>query len=152
MPLPAGKPCASIRKTREGGVALPSAEDRIDHTPKDETVTVPSATAFGHHRRAQADRLQEHSQLASGKWNSRSPWRNHKDSPITVEVNEPIGGDWEMLSSTYKVTKTPPGPPIPKCPSTKMAPPSSKYRIRAKWVALHLFLTHGGFPYKLSSG
>ncbi len=28
--------------------------------------------------------------------------RNHKDTPITVEVNEPIGGDWEMLSSTYK--------------------------------------------------
>ncbi len=28
--------------------------------------------------------------------------RNHKDTPVTVQVNEPIGGDWEMLSSSYK--------------------------------------------------
>ena len=32
--------------------------------------------------------------------------RNHKALPITVEVNEPIGGDWEMVSSTFKAEKT----------------------------------------------
>jgi hypothetical protein len=32
--------------------------------------------------------------------------RNHKESPITVVVNEPIGGDWEMISSTFEAKKT----------------------------------------------
>ena len=26
--------------------------------------------------------------------------RNHKDSPVTVNVIEPIPGDWEILSNT----------------------------------------------------
>jgi len=32
--------------------------------------------------------------------------RNHKPEPITVEVNEPIGGDWTMLDSNFKYEKT----------------------------------------------
>jgi hypothetical protein len=29
--------------------------------------------------------------------------RNHKAPSISVEVNEPIGGDWEIVSSTFKL-------------------------------------------------
>ena len=32
--------------------------------------------------------------------------RNHKAAPITVEVNEPIGGTWRMLRSSHQWTKT----------------------------------------------
>ena len=32
--------------------------------------------------------------------------RNHKATPITVEVNEPIGGTWRMLRSSHEWTKT----------------------------------------------
>jgi hypothetical protein len=32
--------------------------------------------------------------------------RNHKTVPVTVEVNEPIGGTWRMISSTLPYTKT----------------------------------------------
>jgi hypothetical protein len=32
--------------------------------------------------------------------------RNHKTAPITVEVNEPIGGTWRILSSTHEWKKT----------------------------------------------
>ena len=32
--------------------------------------------------------------------------RNRKTTGITVEVNEPIGGDWQMLQSTHPATKT----------------------------------------------
>ena len=32
--------------------------------------------------------------------------RNHKTTPVTVEVNEPIGGTWRMLRSTHEWTKT----------------------------------------------
>jgi len=32
--------------------------------------------------------------------------RNHKPIPVTVEVNEPIGGTWRMLRSSHEWTKT----------------------------------------------
>jgi hypothetical protein len=31
--------------------------------------------------------------------------RNHKATPIAVEVNEPIAGDWRMLTSTHQHTE-----------------------------------------------
>ena len=32
--------------------------------------------------------------------------RNHKASPVTVEVNEPVGGTWRMLQASHEWTKT----------------------------------------------
>ena len=32
--------------------------------------------------------------------------RNHKKEAVNITVNEPIGGDWEMLSSSHKWEKT----------------------------------------------
>ena len=32
--------------------------------------------------------------------------RNHKATPITVDVNEPIGGTWRMVRSTHEARKT----------------------------------------------
>ena len=32
--------------------------------------------------------------------------RNHKTTPVTVEVNEPIGGTWRIIRSTHEYTKT----------------------------------------------
>ena len=52
-------------------------------------------------RRTQADRLQSFAAQVH-EMEYEITLRNHKDMPITVEVNEPIGGDWEMLDSTYK--------------------------------------------------
>jgi hypothetical protein len=59
--------------------------------------------------------------------------RNHKDSPVVVEVNEPIGGDWEMLSSTYKATKTAAFAAQFHVPVEKNGTSVLKYRVRAKW-------------------
>ena len=59
--------------------------------------------------------------------------RNHKDTPITVEVNEPIGGDWEMRHSTYKYTKTAALAAQFNVPVDANGTSVLKYRIRAKW-------------------
>ena len=32
--------------------------------------------------------------------------RNHKSVPVTVEVNEPIGGTWRMVRSSHEHAKT----------------------------------------------
>jgi hypothetical protein len=48
-------------------------------------------------------------------------------------VNEPIGGDWQMLSSTYKFTKTAAFAAQFNVPVEKNGTSVLKYRIQAHW-------------------
>ena len=50
-----------------------------------------------------------------------------------MQVNEPIGGDWEMLSSSYKYTKTAAFAAQFDVPVKANGESVLKYRIRAKW-------------------
>jgi len=130
MPLPAGN-LRVYQKDSKGGVLF-IGEDHIDHTPKDETVTVHIGNAFD----VVAERKQtDYKRIDTHVWEMEFEitLRNHKDTPITVEVNEPIGGDWEMLSSSYKFTKTAAFAAQFKVPVDKNGTSVLKYRIRAKW-------------------
>jgi hypothetical protein len=130
MPLPAGN-LRVYQKDSKGGVLF-IGEDHIDHTPKDETVTVHIGNAFD----VVAERKQtDYKRIDTHTWEMEFEitLRNHKDSPITVEVNEPIGGDWEMLNSSYKFTKTAAFAAQFKVPVDKNATSTLKYRIRARW-------------------
>jgi len=81
-------------------------EDRISHTPKDEVLNLKIGSAF--------DVVCERSQVDFEKIAPNVyeieyaiALRNRKSTPITVEVNEPVGAaTWRMLSSTHKWTKT----------------------------------------------
>ncbi len=130
MPLPAGN-LRVYQKDSKGGVLF-IGEDHIDHTPKDETVTVHIGNAFD----VVAERKQtDYKRIDTHVWEMEFEitLRNHKETPITVEVNEPIGGDWEMLSSTYKFTKTAAFAAQFKVPVVKNGTSVLKYRIRARW-------------------
>jgi len=59
--------------------------------------------------------------------------RNHKTLPITVEVNEPIGGDWEILNSTFKWTKTAGFAAQFVVPVEKDGTSVLRYRVRVRW-------------------
>src|SRR6267154_2012344 len=108
MPMPAGN-VRVYQKDSKGNVLF-VGEDRIDHTPKDELVTIHIGNAF--------DVVSE---------------RKQKDTPVIVEVNEPIGGDWEMVNSTYKYTKTAAWAAQFQVPVSANGTSVLKYRIRAKW-------------------
>jgi hypothetical protein len=130
MPLPAGN-LRVYQKDSKGGVLF-VGEDHIDHTPKDETVTVHIGNAFD----VIAERKQtDYKRIDTHVWEMEFEitLRNHKDTPITVEVNEPIGGDWDMLSSTYKFTKTAAWAAQFKVPVDKNGTSVLKYSIRARW-------------------
>ncbi|HUC53523.1 MAG TPA: DUF4139 domain-containing protein [Candidatus Cybelea sp.] len=130
IPLPAGN-VRVYQKDSKGGILF-AGEDRIDHTPKDEDVNIHIGNAF--------DVVAEHKQtdykhIDTHVWEMEFEvtLRNHKDGPVVVQVNEPIGGDWEMLSSTYKYAKTAAFAaqflvPVPKDGTSVL-----KYRIRAHW-------------------
>jgi hypothetical protein len=103
MPMPAGT-VRVYQEDAKGSVQF-VGEDRIDHTPKDETLDLKIGTAF--------DVVAERNQVDFERIADRVyevayeiTLRNHKAAPITVEVNEPIGGAWRMLSSTFEATKT----------------------------------------------
>jgi hypothetical protein len=130
MPMPAGN--VRVYQKDSKGSVLFVGEDRIDHTPKDEMVTVHIGNAF--------DVISERKQIDYKRIDTHT-WemefeitlRNHKDTPITVEVNEPIGGDWEMLSSSYKFTKTAAFAAQFQVPVAANGTSVLKYRIRARW-------------------
>ncbi len=107
-------------------------EDRIEHTPKDETISVHIGNAFDVVcERKQTD--YKRSDTHTWEMQFEITLRNHKDGPVTVEVNEPIGGDWEMLSSTYQYTKTAAWAAQFNVPVAANGASVLKYRIRAHW-------------------
>jgi hypothetical protein len=59
--------------------------------------------------------------------------RNHKDTPITVEVREPLGGDWEILNSNFKGTKLDSGTIEFEIPVAKNDVATLDYRVRVHW-------------------
>src|SRR5271157_2876752 len=130
IPLPAGN-LRVYQKDSKGGVLF-IGEDRIDHTPKDEFISVKIGNAFD----VVCDRKQtDYKSIAAHVWEMEFEitLRNHKDTPVTVQVNEPIGGSWEMLSSSYKYTKTSAWAAQFEVPVKANGESVLTYRIRAKW-------------------
>jgi len=130
MPLPAGTVRVYQQDSRGG--SLFAGEDHIDHTPKDEEISLHIGDAF--------DIVAERKQMDYKKLSDRLyefeyeiTLRNHKPAPITVQVNEPIGGDWEVVNSTYKFTKTAAFAAQFDVPVDKDGTSILKYRVRVKY-------------------
>lgn len=130
IPLPAGN-VRVYQKDSKGGLLF-AGEDRIDHTPKDEEVSVHIGNAFdvvAEHKQTDYKHVDTH----TWEFAYEVTLRNHKDTPIVVQVDEPIGGDWEMLSSNYKYTKTAAFAAQFNIPVAKGGTAVLDYRVRAKW-------------------
>src|SRR6202158_5278251 len=130
IPLPAGN-VRVYQKDSKGGILF-AGEDRIDHTPKEEDVNIHIGNAFdvvAEHKQTDYKRIDTH----VWEMEFEITLRNHKDTPVTVQVNEPIGGDWEMLTSTYKFTKTAAFAAQFIVPVAKDGTSVLKYRIRPRW-------------------
>lgn len=129
-PMPAG--VVRVYQTDGGGQVHYVGEDRIAHTPKDEKLTIQIGSAFdvvAEHKQTDFQKLAENMHELAYE----VTLRNHKDAAIEVEVHEPIGGDWTMLASSHKWTKTDAWAarfdvPVPAGGETKLT-----YRVRARW-------------------
>ncbi len=107
LPLPKG--VVRIYKQDSQGKAQFVGEDRIDHTPKNETLRLKLGEAFD----VTADKTQTDFVKLSGT----GPWqyqfetayrlrlRNAKPEAVTVKVREPIPGDWKLLESSHPPQK-----------------------------------------------
>jgi hypothetical protein len=103
LPMPAGV-VRVYQDDSQGGTQF-VGEDRIDHTPKGETLNLKIGDAFD----VVAERKQtDFQKIAVNVYEVEYEitLRNHKAVPISVEVNEPIGGTWTIVRSSQTWTKT----------------------------------------------
>jgi hypothetical protein len=103
MPMPAGT-VRVYQEDSKGGVQF-AGEDRINHTPKNETLNLKIGNAFD----VVCERNQIDFQKIAGnvyEFEYEITLRNQKAVPVSVEVNEPIGGTWRMVQSSHTATKT----------------------------------------------
>jgi len=101
-PLPAGIVRVYARDSK--GAAQFVGEDRIAHTAKNEKLKLRLGEAFD----ITAERKQTgYRKLADNVIESawRIELRNAKDEAVTVKVQEPLPGDWEMLQESHRHSK-----------------------------------------------
>jgi hypothetical protein len=130
QPLPAGT--IRVYQNDSKGRVQFIGEDTIDHTPKDETLDLHIGNAFD----VVAERKQtDYQRLGSNTYEMafEISLRNHKDAPITVEINEPIGGDWTMVDSNFKYSKTAAFAAQFTVPVAANGESLLKYRVRVRW-------------------
>ncbi|MFY9609889.1 MAG: DUF4139 domain-containing protein [Blastocatellia bacterium] len=130
QPLPAG--ILRLYKADSAGGQQFIGEDRIDHMPENEKVRVKVGDAFdivGERKmmdyRAISSRVFEYAYQVV--------IRNHKKEAVTIVVNEPIGGDWEMISSSHKWEKTAAFASRFTVPVAADASATLNYRVRVRW-------------------
>jgi hypothetical protein len=130
MPLPGGTIRVYLSDSK-GGIQF-IGEDNIQHTPKDETLKIYVGDAFD----VVCERRQtDYKKLASNLYEMEFEitLRNHKDAPITVEVREPFGGDWEIVNSNFTPEKLDARSAGFEVPIAKDGTSKLTYRVRVKW-------------------
>ena len=131
MPMPAGV-VRVYQADSKGGTQF-VGEDRIGHTPKDETLNLKIGNAFD----VVAERKQiDFEKIASNVYEVEYEvvLRNHKTTPVTVEVNEPIGGTWRIIRSTHEYTKTDAWAAQFNVPVAADGAATLKYRVRVTYL------------------
>ena len=129
MPLPKGT--VRVYKADKDGSLQFIGEDAIDHTPKDEQISIKMGEVFDViGNRKQTDFKRVSSTVSEIAW--EIALRNHKTEAVTVRVSEPVPGDWDVLSNSHKYTKTDAHTlqfdiPVPKNGEVKVT-----YRVRVK--------------------
>jgi hypothetical protein len=129
-PMPAGV-IRVYQADSKGGLQF-VGEDRIDHTPKDETLDLKIGNAF--------DIVCERNQTDFEKISDMVyemefaiTLRNHKAAPVTVQVNEPVGGTWKMIRSTHEWQKTAAWAAQFTVPVQAEGEATLKYRVRVTY-------------------
>ena len=130
IPMPAGV-LRVYQQDSKGGTQF-VGEDRIMHTPKDETLNVKIGNAFD----VVSERHQVDFQKIAGntyEFEYEVTLRNHKTGAIAVEVNEPLGGSWRMIRSSHQWAKTAAWTAQFKVPVAADGTAVLKYRVRVTY-------------------
>jgi hypothetical protein len=100
QPLPAG--VMRVYKKDSSGSLQFVGEDRIDHTPENETIRLKLGEAFDVTANKKQTDFKKASWMNGDAYESayELELKNAKDEPVTVKVVEPVPGDWQMLEES----------------------------------------------------
>jgi len=130
LPIPKGR--VRVYKADTSGSQQLIGEDWIDHTPKDEKIKIKMGDAFDVvGERTQKDWKRIASNLYEVEW--EISLRNHKKEAVTVEVVEPMPGDWEVLRASHPYEKIQAFTAQWKIPVAKDGETKLTYRIRVRF-------------------
>jgi hypothetical protein len=130
VPLPKGT--VRVYKKDRSGAEQFVGEDAIDHTPRDETISLRVGDAFD----VVADRTQTDYRKLSPRQAEvafKISIRNRKDEEVTVTVREPMGGDWRLVSSSHPGEKRDAGTLEFEVPVAARQEIELTYRARVTW-------------------
>jgi hypothetical protein len=135
IPLPRG--VIRMYKKDSQGNAQFVGEDRIDHTPKNETIRLKLGDAFD----LTADKKQTAFQKLSGTGRYNYVYesayelvlKNAKPEAVTITVREPMPGDWTMVSESQPHTKTASGIAEWKVKVPAEGRTTLSYRVRVRY-------------------
>ena len=104
MPLPAG--VVRVYQPDAAGTLQLLGEDRLRHTPKDEEVEIEAGNAFD----VVASRVQtDYRELNVKPYEIETAFeltlRNRRRDATTVQVREPVGGEWKVVESSHPAVK-----------------------------------------------
>jgi len=135
MPLPKG--IIRVYKRDSEGRAQFVGEDHVDHTPKNELVRLKLGDAFDvTAKRKQTDYKSLGRQGKYGYVHESAfevELKNAKKEPVTVNLLEPLPGDWELLQSSHPHTKEAAGTARFKVTIPAEGSATLTYRVRVKW-------------------
>ena len=129
-PLPGGIVRVYARDSK--GAAQFVGEDRIAHTAKNEKLKLRLGEAFDiTAERVQTSYRKIADTLSESAW--RIELRNAREEAVSVKVQEPLPGDWEMLQESQKHTRE-----SARVASWNVAVPAGgttvlEYAVRMKW-------------------
>lgn len=135
VPLPRG--VVRVYKRDAAGNAQFVGEDRVDHTPKHETVRLHLGDAFDVTADKRQTDFRRREPTHKTSYASESAYeitlRNAKSEAVTVTVREPVPGDWQMLEQSLPHTKAAAGTaewkvPVPAGGSTVL-----RYRVLVRF-------------------
>jgi hypothetical protein len=102
VPLPAGK-VRLFKKDKESLELI--GEDMINHTPKDEKIKLKVGKAFDVLATAKNLKREKISSDVDELTRAVTIF-NHKDKSITVEVEQKLAGNWQLISTDFDFVKT----------------------------------------------
>ncbi len=129
-PLPAG--IVRVYAKDSKGAAQFVGEDRVEHTAKNEKLKLRLGEAFDiTAERKQTNYKRIADNVTESSW--RIELRNAKDEVVTVRVQEPMPGDWEMVQESLKHSKD-----SARIASWNVVVPAGdkvvlEYAVRVKW-------------------
>jgi hypothetical protein len=130
IPMPAG--VVRVYQSDSTGGTQFVGEDRIQHTPVNETLNLKIGNAFD----VVAERKQvDFEKITTSVYEMEYEvvLRNHKTTAITVEVNEPIGGTWRMLRNSHQWTKSDAWAAQFNVPVAASGTATLRYRVRVNY-------------------